>query len=259
MATTIWKGTLAFQMITIPVKVTKAAEAESVHFNKLHAACGSRINMKTVCQGCGSNLSESETVKGYEYQKDKYITVSKEELKELEPESDKALTISSVCSASEIDPLLFEDSYYLEPELPGMYGYKLLVAALEKEKKVAVARMVMHQRQHIAIIRPYHGKLMFHTMYFADEIRSVPAFNLDSVEVRPKELELARQLLNACAEPFDHAAYKDGYREEVQAMLSAKIQGAPVAKTVAKAKATPAPISLEDMLRASLKGKKRVA
>jgi DNA end-binding protein Ku len=225
---TIAKMTIAFGLVTIPIKISAAARGLSVSFNLLHAECNHRINQKTVCAHCDKEITRAETVKGYEVEKDTFVVITPADLEELAPESSKVMEITAAVSASEIDPILFDASYYLEPEPAGKRGYKLLLSALVKENKAAVAKVTMHGHEQIVVIRPYRGTLMFHTMFYQDEVRSVPACGLENVEVKPAELKLACQLLDVHAATFDHAAYKDEYRAAVEVMLEAKAAKKPV-------------------------------
>ncbi len=235
MAHTLLKGTVSFGLVSIPIKLSTAARDEHVSFNLLHDECKSRINQKTYCPVCDKEISRSDTVKGYEVEPDKYVTVTKEELDEVEPASSKVIEITSTCDLKEIDPVLFDASFYLEPEPAGRRGYKLLLTALEKEKKAAVAKLTMHGREHIVIIRAFGTALVAHTMFFADEVAESPVGALDDVKLKPAEIELARKLVSNAEEPFNHSAYKDEYREAVLQLIESKKNLKP--RAVAKKKA----------------------
>ena len=255
----IQKVQLAFGLITIPVSISPAARDEHVSFNLLHDECKHRINQKTFCGHCDKEISRRETVKGYEVEKDSFVILNDEDFKEVEPASSKVMEIVSTVNLSEIDPVLFDASYWLEPEPAGRKGYKLLLTALLKEKKAAVAKLTMHGREHVVIIRPLKTGLMFHTMFFADEVREVPVGELDDVTLKPKELELARELVNASAEPFEHAAYKDDYRQALLGMIEDnKNQKPRSAKGKKPMAVAPGPDILE-ILAASIKRAKKVA
>jgi DNA end-binding protein Ku len=257
---TIAKMSISFGLVSIPIKISAAARGLRASFNLLHAECGHRIKQKTFCSHCEKEISRSDTVKGYEVEKDHFVTVTEQELDSLVPESSKVLEITAAVNASEIDPILFETSYYLEPEPAGRRGYKLLLTALEKEKKAAVAKVTMSGREQVIIIRPYRGLLMFHTMYYPDEVRSVPEFSLADIEVKPAELQLARQLLAVNTETFAHAKYKDEYLAAVEAMLEAKQSKQPIPISKGKsAKKTTAQPDILQVLAASIKGKKKAS
>jgi len=178
--------------------------------------------MPTRCEHCNTNVQRGSALKGYEYEEGKFLVITKEELEALEPESSKTIEITPTVDAGEIDPIFLEASCFLEPEPAGRRGYKLLLAALEAEGKYAVAKVTMYGREQVIIVRPYNGVLSFSTMFYADEVRAVPECGLKGIEVKPAELKLARQLLAANAEKFDHASYQDGYRVAVEEMLESK-------------------------------------
>lgn len=229
-----YKATIAFGLVNIPVKAEPAARPARISFNMLCGSCKGRLNQKLWCGSCESEVARGNTLKGYEYSEGRYLIVTKEELDACEPESSKVFEIETVVSAEEVDPLLFESSYFLQPEPAGRKGYKLLLEALQAEGSYAIARATMSGREHVIIIRPFYGVLAFHTMFFTGEVRATPSLGLDSIQVKDVELALARQLLQANAAPFEHAAYADGYREKVEQLLQAKQEGQPIPITVKK-------------------------
>jgi len=250
----IQKVTIAFGLVSIPVRITAAARAEHVAFNMLHTDCLHRINMKTFCPICDREISRVDTVKGIEVEPDCFTVISDEEFKDITPKSSRVLDITSTTELNSIDPLLYETSYFLEPEPAGLRGYKLLLTALEREKKAAIGQITMHQREQTVVIRPYHGVLVFHTMYFSDEIRPSPGVDLSAVEVKKEELDLARKLVNIHAAPFVHSAYHDGYREELTKLIAAK-RNVVIGKGKATAKVASMP-DIMDVMRASIAKKK---
>lgn len=235
---TVYKGVLSFGLVTVPVKVSVAARPTGISFNMLHT-CGSRINQKTWCPQCEMEISRKDTVKGYEYSKGEYLTVEPEELAGCAPESSRTMEIRQCIPEHEVDALLFESSYYLEPEPAGVKGYKLLLDALTETRQYAIATITLNSREHVIVIRPYQGVLAFHTMYYQSEVRATPAISFGGVEIKPKELALAKQLLNMHAGEFDHSQYSDGYTRAVEELLGAKQQGhkpkAPPKKAAARA------------------------
>jgi DNA end-binding protein Ku len=239
MATT-WKGMISFGLVNIPVKASPAARGDKgVSFNQIHGKCGGRIKQPKHCPHCERDVEFAELVKGYEVSEGTFVTVTDEELKACKPESDATMKIESFVPASEVDPMLFESSFYLEPEKAGKMAYKLLLEALEDCGRYGIASIVMGgQREHVAIIRPYRGYLAFHTMYYADEVRETPNIMLDDIKIKPQELALAQKLIEANAESFDHCQYFDHYTRAVEEMLEAKAQGkAPKAAPKKEAKA----------------------
>lgn len=250
----VWKGSISFGLISIPIKASVAARAESISFNMLHT-CGSRINQKTWCASCNKEISKADTVKGFDEGNGRFLRISADEIKACAPASSQVMEIAAVVDAGEVDPIWFEASYYLEPEEAGRKGYKLLADALKAEKKIAIAYLTLSQREHVVFIRPYAKGLMFHTMFYAAEVRAVPSASLVDIETVPQELALARQLLLVNAATFNARDYADGYQTRILALLETKRQGAPAPKAEPKKAAEPA-MDLMAALAASLKAKK---
>ena len=251
---TIYKGVLSLGLVTIPVKVSVAARTTAISFNMLHKRCGSRITMKTWCPECDKEIERKDTDKGYEYSKGEYLTVTAEELADCAPESSRTIEIKQCVPACDVDPILFESSYYLEPEPSGVKGYKLLVEALTVTRQYAIASITMSGREHVIIIRPYQGVLAFHTMYYEAELRAVPSVPLNGVDIKPTELALAKQLLEVHSADFEHGNFADGYGQAVEQLLEAKQQGKKP-KAVARKPARSAPGDLMEALAASLSAK----
>jgi DNA end-binding protein Ku len=252
---TVWKGTLSFGLVNIPVKVSVAGRPSNIEFHTLHETCGSRIKQKIFCPSCNRDIERSETTKGYEYSKDRYVTVQEEELKAVQPESSQTLEIESIVSASEVDPMLFESSFYLEPETAGTKGYKLLYESLRQAGQYAIAKITKNNREHTIVIRPYGSCLAFHTLFYESEVRAAPSIGLDGVQVKPAELKLAGELLKAYVKPFHHGEYADNYQRAVGDLLTAKQEGHKV-KTIAKKPPKKETGDLMSALNASIKLRK---
>jgi len=249
------KVSIAFGLINIPVKTETAARKDSISFNMLCPTCLGRSSQKLVCHTCNDReLKRDETVSGYEFKKGQFVTVTKEELKACEPDSNSVFEIELTVSAEEVDPLLFETSYYLTPDAGGAKGYALLLKALEEEGLYAIARATMSRREHVIIIRPYNGCLAFHTMFFASEVSAVPSLGLEAITLKEAELSLARQLLRVNAGPFEHGSYADGYQTRVEDLLQTKQAGATY-EAPKKAEKKAEMGDLLEMLAASLKTK----
>jgi DNA end-binding protein Ku len=225
MATTVWKGHLTFGLISIPVRMFAAARGERVSFNQLHNVCHSRLKQPLFCPVCNRNVERSEVVKGYEYDKDQYVLFSEEELDKIEPASAKVMEILEFVKLEEMDPLYFDSSYYITPEEPGLKAYSLLMKAMQETGYGAIAKVTMHQREHIVIIRPGDKTLTLHTMFYSNEIRAAEAVPTDKVEVKDQEKKLAEQLIESLAGPFQPEKYRDEYSDNVRAMIAAKLQG----------------------------------
>src|SRR5262249_24776352 len=154
MATTLWKSPPTFGLISIPIRLSAAARGERISFNQLHKVCHSRLKQPLFCPVCNRNVERSEIVKGYEYEKDQYVLFTEEELDKIEPPSAHVMEILEFVKIKEVDPLYFDASYYVAPEEGGAKAYKLLMMAMEESSYAAIAKLTMHQREHIVVIRP---------------------------------------------------------------------------------------------------------
>jgi DNA end-binding protein Ku len=202
-----------------------AARGESISFNQLHKTDGSRIKQVIYCQTEDKPIPRSEIVKGYEYEKDRYVVLDDEELKKVAPSTARTMEIQEFVKAQEVDPLYLETSYYMAPDEAGEKPYALLFDALKKTGYVGVAKLAMHNREHIVILRPGEKGVLLHTMYFAHEIRKVDEFRTDLSLVKEKELALATSLIEALADEFNPEKYKDEYRENILKAIEAKKHG----------------------------------
>jgi len=262
MATTVWRGHLAFGLISIPIRLYKAARAEKVSFKLLHRApvaeeepperivpptrsakvapappppAQSEIEMeappvqrvKRWAFGDEENrpIPQLELVKGYEYGKDQYVVIEKEELQSITPKTATEMQILEFVNLSEIDPIYFESSYYVAPDRAGEKAYALLFEALKKSGHVALAEVAMHNREHVMILRPGHSGIIAHTMFYTNEIRSSEEFRTDTSAVAKKELDLALMLVNSLEAKFEPEKFRDKYREKLEELIQAKIGG----------------------------------
>jgi DNA end-binding protein Ku len=257
MATTVWKGHLTFGLISIPVRMYAAARGERISFNQLHKECHSRLKQPLFCPVCNRNVERSEIVKGYEYEKDQYVLFSEEELDKIEPPSAHVMEILEFVKLSEMDPLYFDSSYYISPEEAGVKAYKLLMKAMEESGYGAIAKLTMHQREHIVIIRPGSRGMTLHTMFYSNEIRAAESIPTDNVEVKDQEKKLAEQLIASLAAPFEPQKYRDEYQENVRALIAAKLKGQEVTE-VAQPHLAPV-IDLMEALKKSIAEKKAPA
>src|SRR3984893_2322623 len=252
MATTVWKGHLTFGLISMPVRMSTAARGERISFNQLHKECHSRLKQPLFCPVCNRNVERSEIVKGYEYEKDQYVLFSEEELDKIEPASAHVMEILELVKLGEMDPLYFDSSYFLSPEDAGVKAYKLLIDAMEESGYGAIAKLTMHQREHIVVVRPRAKGMTLHTMYYTNEIRHVAEYGRTDSGAQPKDAEkkLATQLIESLAAPFEPDKYKDQYMESMKNMIEAKRQGHEIAE-VAHPKLAPV-IDLMDALKKSI-------
>jgi DNA end-binding protein Ku len=230
MATSVWKGFLTFGLLSIPIRLFSAARSERISLNQLHAVCNSRIKMPTFCPTCDRKVERNEIVKGYEYEDDQYLLFTPEELDNIEPDSGRTMEIQEFVKLEEVEPLYYESSYYITPEEEGRKAYHLLMKALEESDYCAIAKLTMHQREHIVIIRPRNNGLTLHTMYYENEIREVAEYGRDDkVELRDAEKKLAVQLIENLAADFEPQKYRDEYMEGMKALIAAKQEGKQVA------------------------------
>ena len=254
MASSVWKGYLSFGLLSIPIRLFTAARGDRIGLNQLHEVCHSRIKMPLFCPTCDRKVERSEIVKGYEYEKDQYVLFSDEDLDKIEPESARAMEILEFVKVDEIDPLYYDASYYLTPEEEGKKAYSLLLKAMEDSGYAAIAKVTMHQREHIVVIRARAEGMTLHTMFYQSEIREVAEFrHQDKVEPKEQEKKLAMQLIDSLAATFEPAKYRDEYQESMRAMISAKQKGQEVTATVHPQRAPV--IDLMDALRKSINAK----
>jgi DNA end-binding protein Ku len=219
-------ATISFGLVSIPVRFYTATKSEDIHFNLLHESCGSRVNRKWWCPHHEEIVSSDELVRAYAISKNKYVTFTDEEIETLETDDNRALEITEFVDLHEIDPVMFEKSYFLGPSPGGGKTYRLLAQAMKKQDKVAVARWVANGREHLVMMRPYEKGLVLHTMYYADEVRDFDAIDLEDGPVKEKEVQLAEMLINELTEKkFNPLQFKDEYRERLLARIKAKSQG----------------------------------
>ena len=258
MAASVWKGFISFGLVSIRVKLYAAARSTRISLHQLHDECHTRLRQPLFCPTHNRIVDRPEVVKGYEYEKDKYVLIEPEDLKKIQPESARAMEILSFANASEIDPLLFDASYFLVPEEEGRKAYLLLLKTLEDSHRVGIAKITMHQREYVVFIRPYDQGLTLHTMYFANEIREAPGYgSVDHVKLAPQEIKLAEQLVSALAEPFDPKKYHDDYQERLKALIEARQKGEDIA-AAPRPKLAPV-IDIMEALKRSLAEKRKPA
>jgi DNA end-binding protein Ku len=254
MASSVWKGYLSFGLLSIPIRLFTAARGERISLNQLHEVCHSRLKMPLFCPTCDRKVERSEIIKGYEFEKDQYVLFSDEDLDKIEPESARAMEILEFVKVDEIDPLYYDASYYLTPEEEGKKAYSLLLKAMEESNYAAIAKVTMHQREHIVVIRPRAEGMTLHTMFYQSEIREVAEFtHQEKVEPKEQEKKLAMQLIDSLAAPFEPEKYRDEYQESMRSMIAAKQKGQEVTGTVHPTRAPV--IDLMDALKKSINAK----
>ncbi len=245
MPTTVWKGHVTFGLVSFPVKLYSAARGESVSFNQLHKPDGSRVKQVLYCQAEDKPIPRTEIVKGYEYEKDKYVVVDEEDLKKAAPKTAKVMEILEFVKAAEVDPVYLDASYYAAPDEAGERPYALLFEALRRTGYVGIAQVAMHNREHVVVLRPGAHGILMHTMYYAAEVRKMEEFRTDTAQIKDKELELATMLIETLAAAFDPEKYKDSYRENLLSLIEATRQGREIVEAP-----VPQPAKVVDILEA---------
>jgi len=223
----VGSGNISFGLVSIPVKLFSATRARTVAFHLLHAKDQSRIQQKVYCPVEEKIIERSELVRGYEFEKDRYVTFTDEELKSLEARNEHSIEITEFLPLEKVDPLYFEESYYLGSDAHASKAYRLLADAMAQSGRVALGRYTMRGKEHLVMIRPFEKGLMLHTIYYSDEVR--PADEVDRAAnepVKETELTLAKRLIDELTQQnFDPSKYHDNYRERVLEAAQRKIAG----------------------------------
>jgi DNA end-binding protein Ku len=256
---TLWTGNLSFGLVTIPVRLYPATEDKTVSFNQLRASDHSRIGYQRVAKADSEVVPYEDIVKGYEYEPDRYVVFERDELDALKPESSRTIDILQFTPLEEIDPIYFQRSYYLAPDPAGAKAYGLLATAMEDKRTVAVCKITLRDKEHLATLRLRDGVFVLETMHWPDEIR---AFELSEVgvdelpEPRPQEVQMAETLIENLTEDFNPAAYHDEYRERVLDAVRAKVEGEEVTIISEEGEAAPV-VDLTEALKASVEASKK--
>jgi DNA end-binding protein Ku len=229
MARAIWSGTISFGLLNVPVKLYSAVSRKTIRFNELREDDGARIRHKRVAESDGEEVPYEKIVKGYEVSPDRFVVLTRDELAELDPKKTRAIEIQEFVDLDQIDPIYFDQPYYLGPAEGAEKAYSLLVKAMSEEGKVAIGRFVLRNREHLAALRPMDGVLTMATMRFPDEVVSPEelddVFPEETPNVQKREVEMARQLIESLASDFDPGQYKDEYREELLSLIERKAEG----------------------------------
>ena len=251
MATSVWSGTISFGLVSIPVKMFTATASHDVSFNLLHNECRGRINLQNYCPQCERVVERSELIKGYQYEKNQYAIVTDEDLKSVKPESSSLLDIVKFIEVGEIDPIYFERTYYVGADKGSEKAFALLAKAMQEMGRAAVGKLVMRNHEYLVLIRPGMDGLLIHTMLYADEIRENEFKVSKDMELRPKELDLAKQLIDNLSEPLNIQEFQNEYVSKVEEMLEAKIHGRKL--TVVTPTQRPKVMDLMEALQQSVK------
>lgn len=253
---TLWSGSIAFGLVNIPVKLHSAVNTEEIKFHSLSKEDHSPIRYKRVAENTGLEVPYKDIVKGYEFEKGRFVIVDDADFEKVRPEKSSAIDIFQFSKLEEIDPLLFEKPYYLAPNKGGSKTYALLQRALEKSELVGVANFPLRQRTHICLLRAYRGRLVLAQLRYAEELRELPSME-ENVAVTEKELQLALQLVKQLSAPFDAAKFHDPYVQELKAIIEAKARGRKLKATPASAPKDAGVKDLMEVLKASIGQKKQ--
>ena len=247
--------TITFGLVTIPVKMYVATNPKAgVSFNLLHK-CGSRVKQQYFCVEEDKVVPRNELVKGYEFEKDRFVTFTKEELEKLEEASTGAVEITEFVPSESIDPAYYDKTYYLGPDKGGAKPYRLLAEAMRKSERSAIGRWAARGKQYLVNVRVVEKGLVLQTLLYADEVRSIDDIEIPDAKVAPQELALANQLIDSItADHFDPKRYKDEVKERIEEQIKRKVEGEEI--TVPESPTVPEGakvIDIMDALRASLR------
>lgn len=254
MPASVWKGFISFGLVSFPVQLFSAARAETVRFHLLHGMDRSRVRQVWYCVEEDKPVERSEMVKGFETGKDEYVVVEDAELKKIAPPTATTMDILQFVATGEVDPIYFERSYYVAPDSKAAKPYSLFLAALAETQQDAIAKIAMHNREHVVLIRPSGGALVLHTLYYPDELNESNKSEAPEAIHSAKELQLAKSLVNQLAAPFQPEEFHDTYRENVERLIEQKQSGRKIS-IVKPARKAPV-IDLMEALKRSLKSGK---
>jgi DNA end-binding protein Ku len=223
MVRSIWRGTISFGLVSVPVRMYTATESKELRFHFLHKDDLSPIGYDKVRKDTGEHVDPEDIVRGFEIEKGRYVPLEDEDLDRLDIELTKAIDICDFVDLEEIDPIYFRKAYYLLPEEGAEKPYALLVRALEETGKVGIAKVVIRNKQHLAALRPVDGVIVLETMYYADEVRKPE--QVKAGRLRGAEVEMAKSLVENLSDTFDPEKYDDTYRKELLDLLRAKAKG----------------------------------
>jgi DNA end-binding protein Ku len=248
-----WKGYLRVSLVNIPVKVFPATESSAtISFNQLHNACQTRIQQKRWCPTCEKEVAHSDIVKGYEFEKGRYVLMSEEDIEKVRPTSTRVIDLVQFDEATALDPMYVERTYYLAPD--GQVAADAFAVMSEGMKgKIGVGKLALYGREYLVAVKPYNKGLVMYTLHHAAEIRDIGAIeelNTIPTKVRPQEVQLAKQVIGTFEKQLDLSDYRDEYREGLQKIIDAKVAGEEVAAPAAEM--PPKVVNLMEALRKSL-------
>lgn len=249
---TMWKGSISFGLVNIPIKLYSATENKDIKMRYLHEKCHTPIKYEKTCPHCEKALESDEIVRGYEYEDGKFVIIERDEIEALAQEKNKSVEIVDFVELDDIDPVYFNRSYFIGPNENGSKPYTLLKNAMETSGRIGIAKITIRSKEHLAAVRVYKNGLMMETMYFPDEVRQlkhVPDLP-EEMDLSEKELKMAQQLIEQLTTKFDPEQYKDERREAIMSLIQNKISGDEI--KVVKEKPKQNVVNLMDALQASL-------
>ncbi len=248
------KSVITFGMVAIPIAMYTTTQDNDIHFNQLHKEDNSRIRHKKTCAHCGKEINTGDIVKGFEYDKDKYVVVTEDEIEKIKTEKEKSIQILHFARLNQISPVYYEKTYQAVPEAGGEKAFELLRAALMGEQKIAIGKTVMGTNDTLMAIIPREEGVLISTMYYADDIKEFQK-QYNKPEVSEQELNMAKALINSMDTPFDPSKYKDEYQTRLRALIETKISGKEI--VAAEPDSTGKVIDLMEALKASVEKAKR--
>ncbi len=251
----IWKGAVSFGLVSVPVKLYSATQSHDVSFRQVHAKDGGRIKYQRVCSLDGEEVAYADIAKGYETEDGEMVILDDDDLADLPLTSSREIAVEKFVPREQIDPMLFEKSYYLEPEKSGAKPYALLRQALEESDRIAVVTVALRQRTSIAVLRVVGDVIVLQTMMWPDEIRQ-PDFTIDGGKVKDAEVKMANMLVETLAGDFDADDYSDDYAEALETLVKAKVEGGEVKRTETSTKTSGEVVDLLAALQRSVEAAK---
>ncbi|WP_122816675.1 non-homologous end joining protein Ku [Nocardioides pantholopis] len=252
----IWKGAVSFGLVSVPVKLYAATESHDVSFRQVHAKDGGRIKYQRVCSIDGEEVPYADIAKGFETEDGEMVVLTDDDLAELPSTSSREIAVEKFVPTDQIDPLLFEKSYYLEPEKSGAKPYALLRQALQDADRMAVVTVALRQRTSVAVLRVRDDVIVLQTMMWPDEVRT-PDFSVETGEVKDAEVKMANMLVETLAGDFDASEFEDDYAEAVESMVRAKVEGGEVRRTPTSTKSSGEVVDLLAALQRSVDAAKK--
>lgn len=248
------KSVITFGMVAIPIAMYTATQDNDIHFNQLHKEDNSRIRYKKTCAHCGKEITSGDIVKGFEYDKDKYVVVTDEEIEKIKTEKEKSIQILHFAQLNQISPVYYDKTYQAVPETGGEKAFELLRSALMAEQKIAIGKAVMGTKDTLMAIIPREDGVLISTMHYADDIKALQK-PYNKPEVSEQEMNMAKVLINSMDTPFDAEKYKDEYQTKLRALIESKISGQEV--VAAEAENPNKVIDLMEALKASVEKAKK--